>query len=175
MSLPNAVLGVLEIVSASGGTTETRIRLQKEAFLLLALGWNRLESRSFEYHHYGPYSRKLSDALRFAIASGYLQETVHQADESGPTKYSYAITSLGQDFVNDANNLSDDSRKLIEIMNFQHWRTLELAATVEFLQTREGFEDRGAAFSEALRLKPATEKFESRALDLLQQLDQVRS
>jgi uncharacterized protein YwgA len=172
MSRPSAIQGILEIAAASGGQIDTRIRLQKEAFLLACLQRGGFSALDFEYHHYGPYSRSVSDALRFAVAVGYLNETPHPFDEhmSG-IRYSYDLTDAGRQFVQQSETLDQRGRELVEFLSGQHWRALELASTVKFLEAREGFHNRNEAFSEAIRLKPATANYQSQAQAVLHTLD----
>lgn len=57
---------VVEIVNAAGGRLVSRVRLQKIAYLLEKLGAE--SGFRFSYHHYGPYSRDLDNAILDAEA-----------------------------------------------------------------------------------------------------------
>lgn len=171
MSRPSAILGILKIAAASGGEIDTRIRLQKEAYLLAVCRLGRFDASDFEYHHYGPYSRAVSDALRFAVSAGYLDETAEYIDDNQSSiKYSYNITPLGRDLLGQVNYFEPEIEDLIGYLSRQPWRSLELAATVRFLEDREGIEDREVALAEAIRLKPATKGFQTQARAVLQRV-----
>lgn len=158
MARSSAVSGILKIVKIAG-ELDTRIRLQKEAFLLAVAKDVFFSVDDFDYHHYGPYSRVVSDSLRYAVAVGLVDEQAHSFDESGENvRYSYSLTDEGALIVEQEDLVSENSY-LIEELNKHHWRSLELAATIKFLEIREGFIDREAAISEALRLKPATKQY----------------
>ncbi|MND72376.1 hypothetical protein D3C80_639240 [compost metagenome] len=158
MARSSAVSGILKIVKIAG-ELDTRIRLQKEAFLLAVAQDSSFSVDDFDYHHYGPYSRVVSDSLRYAVAVGLVHEHAHSFDESGEhVRYSYSLTEQGASII-DQEDLTVADSDLIQEFNRHHWRSLELAATVKFLEVREGFNDRDAAMREALRLKPATKPY----------------
>lgn len=167
MARSSAVSGILKIVKIAG-ELDTRIRLQKEAFLLAVTDDQAFQVDDFDYHHFGPYSRVVSDSLRYAVAVGLVNEEAHYLDESGgQVRYSYILTDEGEAMV-EQEGLAGSDATLVEELNKHHWRSLELAATVRFLEIREGFSDREAALSEALRLKPSTRPYLSEAKKVLE-------
>ncbi|WP_157944573.1 hypothetical protein [Mangrovicella endophytica] len=167
------VLGILKILDASDGQIDTRIRLQKEAFLLAAQRLPYFNLLDFEYHHYGPYSRSLSDALSFAVSTGLVEEVAHLAEDNlgSPIRYSYNLLEDGRKFLEDGGEDDHVLRDFVEFMRFKPWRSLELASTVRFLQLREGWNDYAAAFEEALRLKPATASYASQAQEVISKME----
>ncbi|ESY02731.1 hypothetical protein [Mesorhizobium sp. LNJC405B00] len=174
MGRPKTVLGILRIVHASGDALDTRIRLQKETFLLAALGLEDFDITDFEYHHYGPYSRTVSDALQFAVSFGLLEEYVEYFDDSsnGNSRYSYKLTGDGVEFIQENETSRPfDKADQVHLMNKKHWRCLELAATAKYLELREGFVSADEAFVEAVRLKPATKAYYDEAKALLEKLE----
>jgi hypothetical protein len=80
----------LALIAAVGGRIDTRIKVQKEAYLLAALDVELFERSAFSYHYFGPYSRELSDALQFAVSSDLLTEIKEQGTADG-VRYSYAL------------------------------------------------------------------------------------
>lgn len=166
----NAIRGLLSLVAAMGGQLEDRIRMQKSVYLLRALGNSDFSATYFKYHHYGPYSRSLSDILQEAIVSGLLME--RRADFGDEhSKYTYELTDLGRSWLVDNTDhrwlrLSD----LAQTFKAQHWRTLELAATIHFVQNDEHISERSEAMARALALKPACKEFESAASGLLRSI-----
>ena len=74
MNSHSALAGLLQLVAASGGSVTTRIRIQKEVFLLAVKGCLNLRATNFSYHHFGPFSRQLSETLQFAVSAGLLEE-----------------------------------------------------------------------------------------------------
>ena len=167
MNSPKTVLGILRVISASGGKLSTRIRLQKEAFLLAISGSEDFNASEFEYHHYGPYSRTLSDGLRLAVSAGLLEEDIEHFEDTNAERYSYKLTNSGNDILSEDKSSDTRFHKKVALMNVQHWRCLELAATVKYLQTHDDISDLDTAFSEAIKLKPATKQYSDQARQLL--------
>jgi uncharacterized protein YwgA len=160
------------LIAAAGGTIDARIKVQKEAFLLGASQTGKFDHRDFIYHYYGPYSREISDALQFAVSAGLLSEDRQPGAGEG-VRYSYTTTPEGERFLSEAG--APDAREiaLVRIMHPHHWRALELAATVRFLELRRQVNNRNEALAEAIRLKPETKSYRSEAIDLLSKLQQL--
>lgn len=170
MSRPKTLLGIMRIISAAGGELDTRIRLQKEAFLLAVSGSSFFDATDFDYHHYGPYSRTVSDALRFAVAQNWLDERAHYFDDQTNARYSYHLTDAGRKFLEESPDFNEEEVRAVRFMTRKAWRSLELAATVRFLEVKEGFVDRHSALEEAMRLKPATITYKNEAKDVLSEM-----
>ena len=145
------VIDLLFLVAASDGKVEHRIRIQKEAFLLQWLGFPVFRDVHFTYHHYGPYSRELSEALHEAVTTGFLEEHVDQTESV--TKYAYELTGRGSEVVK-SQPASDSMAEIVRRLNQEPWRALELAATALYLQAEEAL-DQHQAMERALSLKPA--------------------
>lgn len=167
MASIDTILGVVELVAASSGMVDSRIRLQKEAYLLSLEQIGRFRSSSFEYHHYGPYSRELSDAVRYAVIAGMIDEIREEADDGSYVKYSYKLTSEGEKYLSDADSDWLSLRDKVAFLSGKPWRALELAATVRFLQLNDTVGDQDEAFKKAVLLKPATEKYRVEAQQVL--------
>lgn len=168
MSDIDCLVGLLHLVKESGERIETRIKIQKEAFLLATkdVGWFSLSD--FSYHHYGPYSRVVSDALQLAVSSGMLNEE-NEGDEDF-VKYSYSLTDSARGILDNYGNCSDEFRRVVSICGDKHWRLLELAATAKYLALNEkeiSFEE---SIRKALELKPKTSEYQKGAVELLQAL-----
>lgn len=159
MAQANTLIGLLELVRSAGGTIESRIRIQKEAYLLATQKLGRFRLPAFSYHHYGPYSRELSDALQFAVSSNFLEETCLVPDDGSYTKYSYELTDKGNNFLDSEGADTDGIQNKVREWTAQNWRTLELAATVKYLELEGSVSNRDEAFAKAIELKPATARF----------------
>ena len=146
-----AVIDLLSLVAASDGKVEHRIRIQKEAFLLQWLGLPVFRDVHFTYHHFGPYSRELSEALHEAVTSGLLEEHVDQTESV--TKYAYELTNRGAEELK-RRAANDSVAEVIRGLNQEPWRALELAATALYLQAEEAL-DASVAMERAISLKPA--------------------
>ena len=155
MSRIQNLLGLLKILLASDGELETRIRVQKEAFLIGLKFPEIFNIREFEYHHYGPYSRSLSEALQFAVASGLVDEIDESPADRSFTKYKYCLTDTGPEALLQVGGVSDEFSKFTKFLNQFDWRALELASTVLFLQNTDDLAEQ-EAFEKSLRLKPLT-------------------
>lgn len=164
----NLLQGLLQLADASDGRIETRIRLQKEAYLLASAGFSHISKDTFTYHHYGPFSRELSDSLQFAVLSGLLEETKSQGADGG-TKYSYVLSAQGRAYIAECGPMEEKFADIVKACSQHHWRTLELAATASFLVSTESMK-LDDAFGHALELKPETLHYRDKASDLLSQI-----
>lgn len=167
MARVGTLLSLLGLLSAAGGRVETRIRLQKEVYLL-SLKYPRIfDSSDFEYHHYGPYSRFLSENLQYAVSSGLIEEIDETPEDVSFTKYTYVLTEFGSKAIEENPFDAPDFKEYVLRLQSENWRTLELAATVKYLEMKEKL-SREDAFSKALKLKPATSNFTSQAKSVLE-------
>lgn len=139
--------------------------------MLKTAGAGDFRETSFKYHHYGPYSRPLSDTLQDAIASGLLKEKqVEFGDEQ--SKYIYELTGAGKDWLKEnVDSIDKHVLKLAPLFKDVHWRVMELAATALFVEQDEELSDREEALDRAIELKPACAEFRSDAEHLLGQIE----
>jgi uncharacterized protein YwgA len=166
MANAGELLGLLSLIHASGGEVETRIRLQKQVYLLSLKYPDLFDSSDFEYHHYGPYSRFLSENLQFAVSSGLIDEIDETPQDQSFTKYRYVLTESGKAAVEqNPFNIPEFELNVLRLKD-ENWRTLELAATIRFLELKEKL-PREAAIEKAQKLKPATVPFVAQAVSLL--------
>lgn len=164
--MPMTVFDLLSLVAASDGRVEHRIRLQKEAFLIQWMGLPLFRDVHFTYHHFGPYSRELSEALHEAVTSGLLEEHVEQTESV--TKYTYELTSRGSELVK-RRPASDQIAEVVRGLDRDPWRALELAATALYLQDEEAL-DAAGAMERALSLKPACRSQQATAESIIARL-----
>lgn len=161
--------GVVSLVESMGGRLEHRIRLQKSAYLLQRLGLADFEEAPFKYHHYGPYSRWISDSLQYAISAGLLVEE-QEGRPDGGMKYTYVVTEKGRSWLGKrADRIDRRVHELGPVLRDEDWRSLELAATALFLQDDEELAPQ-PAMERALELKPACLPHRQKAEHLLQRL-----
>ncbi|WP_437491954.1 hypothetical protein WME75_16670 [Sorangium sp. So ce1014] len=167
----SALRGLLTMVAAMGGRLESRIRLQKSAYLLKSVGVDDFRATPFKYHHYGPYSRALSDTLQEAIASNLLREDrAEYGDEQ--SKYTYALTEPGRAWIEENTDGSDPRvQQLAPLFKDAFWRVLELAATVLFVERDEAIHERTRAMERAVALKPACAEHRAAAESLLKSIN----
>lgn len=161
-----ALAALLQLLHASGGSVVNRIRIQKEAYLLATRGVSAFRLQSFSYHHYGPFSRELSDTLQFAVSAGLLDE-IREAFSENSQRYRYELTETGRSFVAESSPLLQNFTAVIARLGGEHWRSLELASTVDFLLRTHVSGSKDEAFSKALQLKPDTVPYRSQAETLL--------
>jgi uncharacterized protein len=151
------------------GTVYGRVRIQKTAYFLQRLGMAELEGVDFFYHHYGPFSWTVADSLLDGERCGALQEEAKPLVDDRQA-YAYRLGAAANRHVDD---VSPESRALVmtllERVRGAHWRTLELASTIDFLEQREGMR-REQALSRALGLKPACREYKDEAVRLLEDL-----
>jgi uncharacterized protein YwgA len=127
------------VIVAAGGSITGRTRLQKLVFLLDQLG---LESGFiFAYHHYGPYSSDLTDAVDFSKAFGMVVEDFKHRESDG-ARYSIFLASAAIKSNPRAEFLArNDVKSAIDLMNTANATVLELAATVYWLKYHEKCRD----------------------------------
>jgi uncharacterized protein YwgA len=144
-----------------------RVRLQKLAYLLQQMRFTPLEHVHFAYHHYGPYSDQLAGVLDQAVASGLVKEHEHTTAEQR-RQFTYQVDEDHGDLP--YLDLGDEEQRTLLAFHRAtkpaHWRTLELAATVVYLE-RHSQLARDTALARALRLKPACAEFQDKATQLL--------
>lgn len=161
----SAITEVIRQVSTVYG----RVRIQKMAYFLKRLGMAELQGVDFFYHHYGPFSWTVADSLVDGVRCDALREEAKPLVDDRQA-YAYRLADDAHEKVDD---VSTESRALVKHLvtrvQGEHWRTLELASTIDFLEQREGL-DREQALSRALGLKPACRDYEDAALRLLEDL-----
>lgn len=127
---------VADILEAAGGRLVSRIRLQKIAYLLDQLGAD--SGFSYSYHHYGPYSRDLDNAILDAKAFDLVKEDYEHRKSDG-ARYSVFVrqnSAKAYQRVNDS-RLRDVTRRLAS----HDVTVLELAATAHWLEKVERVSD----------------------------------
>ena len=160
---------VAALLKAAGGQLVGRVRLQKAAYLLDRLGLD--SGFHYDYHHYGPFSRDLDNAVADAEAFGLVEEKFGRRQIDGARYSIFKLTD--NDF-----ELPAEIGRLDEAVLERHLQTfatasvtvLELAATANWLAVEEKRED----WQEALRRRKGS-KVEGgrldRALALLREVD----
>jgi HD superfamily phosphohydrolase/uncharacterized protein YwgA len=129
---------VAEAISIGGGEIIGRVRLQKIFYLLEQSGLQG--GLRFEYHHYGPYSRGLDEALEKAKAFHGVREAIHHRDLDG-MPYS-VFTKRARVLPKRLGAIdSGSARDRIMRMKSETSTVLELAATIHWLSTQERVAD----------------------------------
>lgn len=122
---------VVETVALAGGELVGRIRLQKVVYLLDKLGMN--SGAPFEYHHYGPYSEAISDAVTDAKFWGHLSEAVSFRRVDGAPYSSFKTTPDSPAPTQLGDLSAEDAKNYLDKFAGQTSTVLELAATVHWL------------------------------------------
>ncbi len=156
---------VAALLKAAGGEMVGRVRLQKATYLLDQLG---LESGfRYSYHHYGPFSRDLDNAVADAQAFEIVKEEFGHRQVDGARYSIFELTA--DDFEMPAKIGQLDKARLashLQMFAKANITVLELAATANWLVVEERRDD----WQEALRRRKGP-KVEGgrldRALDLL--------
>jgi len=163
-------IDVLEEIVHQHGKLEGRVRIQKIMYLLRRSAPEVLEGVNFYYHHYGPFSPTVVDSVMGALSWRVLDQRVETYGDD-IQRYVY---SPGPGFAQSAEPLDLPARnaviRLVDEVKTEHWRTLELAATVDFLEQSDQL-PRGEALLRALRLKPACAEYSQPAVALLARLE----
>jgi len=157
---------VTAVVAAAGGELNGRVRLQKAVYLLDQLGFE--SGFTFEYHHYGPFSRDLDSAMADAKAFGLIDETFDRRQSDGAT---YSVFKLkGTPNAPSYGSLGEERAGEVA-RRFVHTNVtvLELAATVYWLWKVEKFADWKSEISKRKGVKVQGGRLE-KAVDLLSEL-----
>lgn len=131
-----------EIVRDAGGQIIGRTRLQKVGYLLELAGFG--DGFRFEYHHYGPYSEELADAVKVAEAFDLVSENERRASWGGTYSVFTALDRAGKAVKNDRARFAQTAADIDSI-------ELELAATAAYLAAAEKCAD---PWTETARRKP---------------------
>lgn len=132
--LDNVVAGT---VALADGKLVGRIRLQKIIYLMEQKGLN--SGAAFDYHHYGPYSEAVSDAISDAKFWGLLDEKMEFRQADG-APYS-VFTTRGTVPARLGSLDADTARAMLDKLTIENSTVLELAATVHWLTTKEKISD----------------------------------
>lgn len=156
------------LIAVAGGEIVGRVRLQKVFYLLDQLGLN--SGFSYSYHHYGPYSADVADAVDGAKAFKYVREETRNRQSDGVPFSVFEVGTRPVEEAEDFGDLSaDDVRRLTDIMNASSSTVLELAATIHWLKNEPGVDDWRAEL--VVRKGQKTENGRTeKAVQLLEQL-----
>lgn len=129
---------VAEVVAAAGGQIVGRVRLQKIFYLLDRIG---LESGfDYEYHHYGPYSSELAEAVEDATAFGHIDERTGRRSYDG-VPYSIFERPRVAPPARFGSLEYSSAAAVLKRMQAEPATVLELAATIDWLRTQERVKD----------------------------------
>ena len=158
---------VAAVIAAAGGQLTGRVRLQKTVYLLEQLGLS--SSLSFEYHHYGPYSRDLDTATSDAKISELIVE--ERAYRSDGATYSIFKLKTAESVSRSFGKISSErAAELVKLFARTNVTVLELAATVDWLWRREYCTDWRSEITKRKGVKVQNGRLE-KAVELLRQLD----
>lgn len=157
---------VAAILAAAGGELVGRVRLQKTAYLLDQLGLD--SGFTYEYHHYGPYSRDLDNAVADAKAFDVATEEIRHRRTD---RAMYSVFRLTGDAKDEAYGRLDrvEAARLVRLFAETNVTVLELAATVHWLWRYEGRDDWRHEITKRKGVKVQGGRLE-KALELLKQL-----
>lgn len=142
------------------GQIDGRIKLQKITYILKNNGVNFEED--FKYHHYGPYSGDLQLKLEELIDNNVITE-------NGSNPYLYKLSD-DYSMQIDESDLKD-KKELILFLTKQHFRDLELVATIYYL-LNQGYT--GKALENKLKiLKPNLVNRINNAFNILKKIEKI--
>jgi uncharacterized protein YwgA len=145
----DTTLGIADL-TLRFGTMEGRKRMQKVVYLLQEAGIPFTES--FEFGHFGPYSRTLTDEINWLVAGGMLDEKP-KTTRSGEVMYCYEVPDEIRErllALPAGVRLPEDkhTNDLIAILKQASTPVLEVASAMRFLH-RLGMQ--GKAFDDTLQ------------------------
>jgi uncharacterized protein YwgA len=122
---------VVGVVALSGGELVGRIRLQKIVYLLEQKGLK--SDAKFTYHHYGPYSEAIADAVTDAKFWDTLEETTEFRKLDGAPFSIFRSHRPVSDFQQLGELPQQRASNLLERLHSENSTVLELAATIHWL------------------------------------------
>jgi hypothetical protein len=159
---------VTAVLAAGGGSLIGRVRLQKAVYLLDQLGLN--SGFSYEYHHYGPYSRDLDSATADAKAFGFIEEEFKHRQSDGAMYSVFSLSPVAAISEEAYGNLPPErASKLTRLFADTNVTVLELAATIDWLWREEKHPDWRAEITKRKGVKIRSGRLD-RAVDLLREI-----
>jgi uncharacterized protein len=130
-----------DLVRAAGGQIVGRVRLQKLVYLLDQLGLK--SGFRFTYHHYGPYSEELSEAIANATV---LHKSIREDQKTRASDgASYSVFLIGERAPDPTVRVGglafEEAKHALDKMQSRPATVLELAATIHWLQIVESVAD----------------------------------
>lgn len=142
MSIDREKVPVAVITAANDEKLVSRIRFQKTVYLLEQLGLG--SGFGYAYHHYGPYSRDLDNAMEDAKAFDLIGEEYGRRASDGAPFSIFRPTENGKAAVDEKayGSLGRERVKgLVDRFAKTNLTVLELAATAHWLYYTEGRAD----------------------------------
>jgi uncharacterized protein YwgA len=129
---------VAAVIAAAGGELIGRVRLQKAVYLMDRLGLD--SGFSYDYHHYGPFSRDLDNATVDATAFDLVEEKIERRQSDGAA---YSVFKLKGHSKPEAYRKlgKEKAEELARLFAATNVTVLELAATIDWLWRSEKFKD----------------------------------
>jgi uncharacterized protein len=131
-------IDIATLIEAAGGEIVGKTRLQKLVYLLDQVGIPT--GFSFSYHHYGPYSEELSDAVDDAIVFRDIKAEQRRRSDGVPYTV-YRSLRAHPDERTKQILASDAATAAIRGSSHRSATVLELAATIHWLTSVEGVPD----------------------------------
>lgn len=159
---------VVAVLAAAGGSVIGRVRLQKSVYLLERLGLN--SGFRFAYHHYGPFSRDLDNAMADAKAFGLVKEEFRRRESDGAIYSAFTLQPEASVDPRAYGTLGQErTAALVNRFAETNVTVLELAATVHWLAEAEHVPDWPAEIRKRKGVKVKEGRLEQ-AVDLLTEL-----
>ena len=127
---------IVALLKAAGGQMDGRVRLHKVAYLLDRLG---MESGfRFDYHHYGPFSRDLDNAVADAEAFELVEEAFDRREIDGARYSIFKLLAPDQACPERIGKLEAAVlQSYLRMFAEANVTVLELAATAHWLAVEE--------------------------------------
>jgi uncharacterized protein len=131
---------VANTIMVADGEIVGRVRLQKVFYLLEQLGLG--SGLKFSYHHYGPYSRELDQAVDAAKAFNAVKEITSYRQSDGAAFSRFVVEPAGC-LANDrlGELAAPVAKSQVQAMKDVTSTVIELAATIHWLVEAEGIRD----------------------------------
>jgi len=156
---------VARIIELADGEIIGRVRLQKMLFLLAEKGLGNIDSSTFTYHHYGPYSSALAAETEEAKSDNLVDEKFKNRSSDG-ARYS-VFKFVGEPTITPA---SGDEQIIISRLKSESSTVLELAATARWLFQHEKVDDWRAEIKKRKGVKTENGRLD-KAIALLREID----
>lgn len=111
---------------ALAGEVIGRKKLQKMVYIAKKLDYPFNEK--YHFHMYGPYSEELTLRVEELCTMGFLTE--RKEDKGAYQQYRYTVTTEGTSFTNSCARAKMEASPIVEALNAQSSRFLELVSTL---------------------------------------------
>ena len=155
---------VVKLISLAG---EVKGRKKLQKMIYIAKKFDYPFQEKYHFHMYGPYSEELTLRVEELCTMGFLAE--RKEDKGAYEQYLYTATDKGNLFINGFSEQAEQLPKIIEALNGESSRFLELVSTLLYFDELERTQQMLKVQTVKAKLK-FTEEEMAQAFELIEKL-----